>query len=93
MTYAVCLELPKEYDSPGLSTCEGMNNIFLHVRGEDGEFYPACHGDCIRSCPNIKNPPCGNKNMQDDYPYKPKILGIMKSRTRHSERSEESQEH
>ena len=91
MTYAVCLELPKEYDSPGLPSCEGVNNIFLYVKREDGKFYPICYGDCIRSCPDVKNPPCGNKSMQDEYPYKAKTLGIRKrGQSRHSERSEES---
>ncbi|MFX0092098.1 MAG: radical SAM protein [Candidatus Hodarchaeota archaeon] len=30
-----------------------------------------CYGDCLRSCPNPDNPPCGNKALREHYPFKP----------------------
>lgn len=71
MTYAVCQELPKEFDSPNIPSCEGRNNIFVHKKNAAGKFEPInCHGDCLRSCPNQNDPSCGNKDFLSEYPYR-----------------------
>jgi DNA repair photolyase len=74
LTYAVCQELPKEYDSPQLPSCEGSKRNFVHLKiGK--EFIPInCFGDCLRSCPNLKNPPCKMPIFQKEYPYKLKRI-------------------
>ncbi len=75
MTYAVCLELPKEYDSKGIKHCEGIERNFVHKRDKNGDFFPVpCSGDCIRSCPDRETPPCGRKELQTQYPYNIKTL-------------------
>jgi len=71
MTYAVCQELPKEYDSKGIPSCEGAKNIFVSIRDANGRFRPIpCSGDCLRFCPEPKNPPCGYPNFLIEYPFK-----------------------
>lgn len=78
LTYAVCLELPKEYDSKNITTCEAIPCNFVHIKKGD-EFYPInCSADCIRSCPDISNPPCLTEKGTSflDYPYKLKNLQI-----------------
>ncbi|MDI6839296.1 MAG: radical SAM protein [bacterium] len=75
LSYAVCLELPKEYDSKGIPSCEGIKRNFVHIKGEDGDFHLVnCCGDCLHSCPNESNPPCGKKELQIQYPYKLRTL-------------------
>jgi DNA repair photolyase len=74
LTYGICLELPKEYDSPGISACEGMVNNFVHIRAGGG-FQPInCIGNCLYNCPNPTNPPCKRAYLQSEYPYKFKKL-------------------
>jgi len=79
MTYAVCLELPRSYDSRGLSHCEGCGNNYVHIKRK-GRFYPVenCSGDCLRSCPDKNNPSCGEKRFLTEYPYNLKMLGLGK---------------
>lgn len=75
MTYAVCQELPKEFDSRNIPSCEGAENIFVHIKDHQGKFKPiSCHGDCLRNCPNPFSPPCGEKKFLTTYPYNPKLL-------------------
>uniref|UniRef100_A0A7C3YZ89 Radical SAM protein n=1 Tax=candidate division WOR-3 bacterium TaxID=2052148 RepID=A0A7C3YZ89_UNCW3 len=80
MTYAVCQELPKEYDSQGIPSCEGAKNIFVSIRNSSGKFQPIpCHGDCLRFCPEPKNPPCGYQNFLTEYPFKYQSLFLPPS--------------
>ncbi len=75
MTYAVCQELSKEFDSQGIPSCEGAKNIFVHKKDPTGQFKPInCHGDCLRNCPNPNLPPCGEKRFLTIYPYPLKLL-------------------
>jgi DNA repair photolyase len=70
MSYAVCQELPREYDSSGIPTCEGIAKNFVHIRSGQG-FEPIdCFGDCLRNCPNPEAPPCGNPDLLTHYPYR-----------------------
>jgi DNA repair photolyase len=70
LTYSVCLELPKEYDSKGIMSCDGGARNFVHIRGKEDKFYPInCCGDCLRSCPNLSTPPCKKPSLQYEYPY------------------------
>lgn len=74
LTYAVCQELPQNYDSANLSSCEDSKRNFVHIR-IGREFIPInCFGDCLRSCPNLKNPPCKMPIFQKEYPYKLKRI-------------------
>lgn len=71
MTYAVCQELPRAYDSKNIPSCEGAKNIFVHIKNLQGKFQPIpCHGDCLRFCPNRENPPCGYPKFPDEYPFR-----------------------
>lgn len=75
LTYAVCQELPREYDSKGLATCEGSKRNPVHIRDKNGNFMPInCFGDCLRSCPDKKNPPCSKPELLTEYPYKIKTI-------------------
>lgn len=74
LTYAVCQELPARYDSNGILYCEGIERNHVHIKRK-GKFEPIdCIGDCIRSCPNPENPPCGEPAFLYEYPYKPHRL-------------------
>jgi DNA repair photolyase len=80
LTYAVCQELPREYDSSAIPTCEGIARNFVHIK-RNGIFYPLnCYGDCERNCPDRENPPCGRKDFLIEYPYKIKSLMTGKRR-------------
>ncbi|MCK4352521.1 radical SAM protein [candidate division WOR-3 bacterium] len=75
LTYSVCLELSREYDSKGLLSCEGIYRNFVHIKKVNGKFYPInCCADCLSSCPDKINPPCGEKKLQSEYPYRLKTL-------------------
>lgn len=74
-TYAVCQELPKEYDSPDLPTCEGSSKNRVHIQTKKNNFVAIdCFGDCLRSCPNLKNPPCRIPELAKEYPYNIKTI-------------------
>ncbi|MEO0106807.1 MAG: hypothetical protein ABIL70_00490 [candidate division WOR-3 bacterium] len=71
LTYAVCQELGREYDSNGIPTCEGSRRNPVHIRIEKNKFIPIdCSGDCLRFCPNSKSPPCGVINLKTEYPFR-----------------------
>ncbi|MBI4722051.1 MAG: radical SAM protein [Candidatus Stahlbacteria bacterium] len=74
LTYGICLELPKQYDSPNIRACDGMLRNFVHIRvGND--FLPIdCCANCLHSCPDLTNPPCNRTYLQQEYPYKYKRL-------------------
>ncbi|WXG47450.1 MAG: hypothetical protein WED05_12455 [Candidatus Atabeyarchaeum deiterrae] len=74
MTYAVCMELERSFDSSQLSHCEGSPNSYMMIRTKEGKFKPICNADCVRSCPNSKNPPCGKSQLALQFPYDKKIL-------------------
>ena len=79
LTYAVCLELPKEYDSQSIKTCEAIPNNFVHIKTNSGDFKPInCAADCLRSCPDVQNPICSINNITpfSNYPYKLKDLNV-----------------
>ncbi|MEW6686698.1 MAG: hypothetical protein AB1393_10920 [Candidatus Edwardsbacteria bacterium] len=82
MTYAVCQELPKEFDSVGIRHCEGIERNFVHFKDKDGVFCPIsdCFGDCLRSCPTSPKPPCGKKELLYQYPYRLKTLKMFNKR-------------
>ena len=75
LTYSVCGELGKEYDSNGITHCEAAPNSFM-MKKVNGKFQPVCQGDCLRSCPNSSNPTCGQPLLLGEYPYKMKTLKI-----------------
>lgn len=75
LTYAVCQELPKEYDSDGIPTCEGSRRNPVHIRFEDDRFLSIpCYGDCLRSCPDPNYPPCKTPLLKTEYPYQFKTI-------------------
>jgi DNA repair photolyase len=80
MSYSVCMELDKSYDSPSISHCEGSPNSYMMMKTKEGVFKPVCNADCIRSCPNQREPPCGIPALALQYPYEMKtLLGRTKS--------------
>jgi DNA repair photolyase len=81
MSYAVCMELDKSFDSASISHCEGSPNSYMMMKTREGLFRPVCNGDCVRSCPNPKAPPCGAPQLALQYPYDKRTL---QSRTRSS---------
>lgn len=75
LTYAVCQELPKDYDSKDIPTCEGSKRSPVFIRIDKKNFIPiGCYGDCLRSCPDEKNPPCGIPELKIEYPFKYKTI-------------------
>ncbi len=80
MTYAVCQELPREYDSKDIPSCEGVKNISVHIKDFNGRFKPIpCPGDCLRYCPNPLDPPCGYPRFREEYPFKYRSLFLPPS--------------
>lgn len=74
LTYSVCLELPPQYDSLSLRSCEDVGRNFVHIRRGE-EFFPLpCSGDCLHRCPQKQDPPCKRKILQTTYPYKKTTL-------------------
>jgi DNA repair photolyase len=78
MTYSVCMELDKSFDSASISHCEGSPNSYMMRKTKEGSFKPVCNADCIRSCPNRKAPPCGAPQLSAQYPYE---FGTLRGRT------------
>ena len=78
ITFAVCMELDKSFDSASISHCEGSPNSYMMIKTKDGSFKPVCNADCVRSCPNRKAPPCGVPQLAVQYPYE---LKTLRSRT------------
>jgi DNA repair photolyase len=70
MTYASCLEMGREWDSPGIPHCEAAPQGRLAKKGPSGKFelLPDCYADCLRSCPNPSAPPCGRPELRYEYP-------------------------
>jgi DNA repair photolyase len=69
MTFSVCLELDKSFDSASISHCEGSPNSYMMRKTKEGSFKPVCNADCVRSCPNRQAPPCGAPQLLVQYPY------------------------
>ncbi len=79
LTYSVCQELPREFDSKNIRHCGGAERSYVFVKNEKGEFVKIdCTADCI-NCPYPDEPPCGKKELQIEYPYKFKTLIKEKS--------------
>ena len=74
LTYSVCMELDKSFDSPSINHCEGSPNSYMMIRTKEGKFEPVCNSDCIRSCPDPKEPPCGAPQLAFEYPFNLKTL-------------------
>jgi DNA repair photolyase len=74
ITYAVCMELDRSYDSPSIIHCEGSPNSYMMKRTNEGKFKPVCNADCLRSCPNQVEPPCGMPQLATQYPYDDDVL-------------------
>jgi DNA repair photolyase len=71
MTYAACLEMGREWDSPGLPHCEAAPQGNLARKVAPGRFepIPGCYADCLRGCPDPSGPPCGRPALLERYPY------------------------
>ncbi|MBI4186119.1 MAG: hypothetical protein HY530_01260 [Chloroflexi bacterium] len=71
MTYAVCQELGKEADSPGIAHCERFRLPFA-ARQPDGSFrpLPGCTAVCHVSCRDKQGLPCGQPLLVSPGPYK-----------------------
>jgi hypothetical protein len=85
MSYSVCMELDKSFDSASISHCEGSPNSCMMIKTRGGSFKPVCNADCIRSCPNRKAPPCGAPKLALQYPYE---LRTLRNRTMSSIQTE-----
>lgn len=72
MTYAACLEMGREWDSPGIPHCEAAPQGTLGRKTCAEKFEPilGCYADCLRSCPNPSSPPCGRPELRHQYPFK-----------------------
>ncbi len=65
MSLSLCMEtldLPLE-----LTRCSTLGKLTAKERGV---FVPVCNADCTSACPNESNPPCNNRRMLTEYPYK-----------------------
>ncbi|MGZ4952281.1 MAG: radical SAM protein [Halobacteriota archaeon] len=50
-----------------LTRCRTLGKLAVK---EHGIFTPVCDADCINACPQKSNPPCNNRRMLTEYPYK-----------------------
>jgi DNA repair photolyase len=79
LTYSVCMELDRSFDSSTISHCEGSPNSYMMMRTREGRFEPICNSDCIRSCPNPREPPCKAPKLASEYPFNPRTLRTRSS--------------
>jgi hypothetical protein len=63
------MELGSSFDSASIKHCEGCPNSYMMMRTKDGKFEPVCNADCVRSCPNPAEPPCGAPELAEQYPF------------------------
>ncbi len=72
MTYAACLEMGREWDTPGIPHCEAAPQGRLAKKTRTGKFelLSGCFADCLRSCPDPFAPPCGRPELRHQYPFK-----------------------
>lgn len=72
MTYSACLEMGREWDSPGIPHCEAAPQGRLSKKDPSGKFslLDNCYADCLRNCPDPLRPPCGRRELLQQYPYK-----------------------
>lgn len=72
MTYGVCLEMGREWDSPGIPHCEAAPQGRMAKKTPSGRFELLldCYGDCLRRCPNPGAPPCGRPELLRQYPFR-----------------------
>jgi DNA repair photolyase len=74
LTFAVCMELDNSFDSSSITHCEGSPNSYMMIKTNEGKFKPICNADCIRSCPNPREPPCGAPELALQYPFDVRTL-------------------
>lgn len=67
MTLSICLE---QVDPASFRPTQCTTPGKLTVRDQRGHFTPICHGDCLTTCPDTDAPPCENKKLAFEYPYK-----------------------
>lgn len=72
MTYAACLEMGREWDSPGIPHCEAAPQGRLAKKTASGKFelLSDCYADCLRTCPNPDSPPCERPEFRWQYPFR-----------------------
>ncbi|MCS7216156.1 MAG: hypothetical protein N2507_00290 [Candidatus Bipolaricaulota bacterium] len=72
MTYAACLEMGREWDSPGIPHCEAAPQGRLAKKTAAGRFelLADCYADCLRGCPEPRRPPCGRPELLRQYPFR-----------------------
>lgn len=71
MTYAACLEMGREWDSPGIPHCEAApQGVLVQKRGKRFVPIPGCFADCLRNCPNPRHPPCGRPELLEEFPFR-----------------------
>lgn len=71
MTYAACLEMGREWDSPGIPHCEAApQGALMRRRGKKFVPIPGCFADCLRNCPNPSDPPCGRPELLWEFPFR-----------------------
>ncbi len=71
MTYAACLEMGREWDSPGIPHCEAApQGALVQKRGKKFIPIPGCFADCLRNCPDPQHPPCGRLELLREFPFR-----------------------
>jgi DNA repair photolyase len=68
MTFSPCLDSINSADLSCISPCDSTSKLTL--KNGSGQFIPICSSDCLNSCPNKKSPPCGEKKLMTEYPFK-----------------------
>ncbi len=66
MSLSCCMETPDRIPLE-LARCSTLGKLSVKNKGV---FTPVCNADCIGGCPNRGNPPCSNRKMLTEYPYK-----------------------
>ncbi len=72
MTYAACLEMGREWDSPGIPHCEAAPQGRLARKTMSGKFelLSHCYADCLHNCPDPASPPCKRPELLRQYPFR-----------------------
>jgi len=67
MTLSVCLE---QIDPASFRPTQCTTLGKLTVKDPRGHFTPICQGDCLTTCPDKDAPPCENRKLAFEYPWK-----------------------
>ncbi len=68
MKFSSCLESINSANLSCISPCYSTSKLTL--KKDSGQFMPICSSDCVNNCPDRTSPPCREKKLMTEYPFK-----------------------